>query len=355
MSLLRKLEVRVAEAIQKRKWGVLTLPMSGFYATAVHIRHWFYDHGWLASQHAPLPVVSIGNLVAGGVGKTQVALLLAQALPNVAILSRGFRGKAEKGKQPLVVSTKRHTAQECGDEPWLLASRLPRAQVIVHRDRYKSALEAKKLGAKVLVLDDGMQHRQLFRDFEIVVLSGRDPFGGEHFLPRGFLREDPKRLARADFVIFVGKPSAQVEKKVARLTSAPCIETRISVTELRLIDDQCIPSLEGKKIGLFCGIGNPERFVASMEALGAHVVATHYLPDHRTFEKKEWFTFATLCKERGAEYLFCTEKDHVKLPSFTVLSPLPVGWARVELTIIKNREAWDRMTNEITLLAGITR
>lgn len=352
---MSRLETRVVAIIQQGKWGLLTLPLSWFYGLAIRTRHWLYDRKWLEQKHAPLPVVSIGNLVAGGVGKTQVALLLAQELEDVAILSRGYRGQAEKAREPLVVRTENRTAQECGDEPWLLASRLPKARVLVHRDRYKSALEAEKLGARVLVLDDGMQHRRLFRNIEIVVLGGHDPFGGGNFLPRGFLREDPRRLERADLVVFVGKPSAAVEKRVAKLTQAPFVETQVCVRELRLMDDKKIASLEGKKIGIFCGIGNPTRFAESMKALGACVVAARYLPDHRTIGEQELRAFAALCKERGAEYLLCTEKDRVKLPSFASLSLLPVGWAKVDLEITRNREAWDRMTKEITILAGMTR
>jgi tetraacyldisaccharide 4'-kinase len=351
---MNRLELRVVEIIQKRKWGCITRPLSLLYAWALYVRHWLYDRKWLVQKHAPLPVVSIGNLVSGGVGKTQVALLLAEALEDVAILSRGYRGRAEKGREP-VLATPLLTAEACGDEPWLLASRLPHAQVIVHPDRYRSALFAEKLGARVLLLDDGMQHRKLFRNVEIVVLCGSDPFGGGHFLPRGFLREDPARLKHADLVVFVGKPSERVEEKVAALTQAPCVEAYVCVKEVRSLIDEPIPSLDGRKIGIFCGIGNPGRFTASMKDLGADVVAVRYLPDHRTIGEKELQTFAALCKERGAEYLLCTEKDRVKLPSFAASSPVPIGWARVELEIVRNREAWDRMTKEITLLAGMTR
>ncbi len=351
----KALEIRIVDGIQRGDWGLVTRPLSWFYTRAIRLRHWLYDHKWLTQKHAPLPVVSIGNLVVGGVGKTQVTLLLAEALQGVAVLSRGYRGGAEKGKDPVVVSIESHTAKECGDEPWLLASRLPKAHVIVHRDRLKSALEAEKLGARVVLLDDGMQHRRLFRNIEIVVLGGSDPLGGEQFFPRGFLRDDPKRLARADLVVFVGEPSARVEKKVAALTQAPCVETQICVTELRLINDEPLSLSKGKKVGLFCGIGNPRRFIESMQALGIDVVATHTLPDHKTVGEKELKSFVTRCKERGAEYVLCTEKDRVKLPSFAASSLLPIGWAKVELKIVKNREAWDRITKEITILAGITR
>lgn len=345
----------IIESIRKGRWSLLTPLLSGFFGAAIWLRHWLYDRGFLAPKYAPLPVVSIGNLVLGGVGKTQVALLLAQRLQKAAILSRGFRSRGERGKKALVVSAKHHKADECGDEPLLLASRLPQTQVVVNRDRYLSALEAKKLGAQVLILDDGMQHRRLFRDIEIVVLEGRDPFGGGHFFPRGFLREDPARLAKADAVIFVGKPAKGVEEKVAVLSEAPCIETQICVKKVLCFDGSPIASLKGKKVGLFCGIGNPDRFVRSMEEVGAVIVASYCLPDHKAIKEGELRAFAEQCQQSGAEYLLCTEKDRVKIPDFSAISELPIGWVEVELEVVKNREAWERLIKEITLLAGIKR
>lgn len=349
------LEVRAIEGIRSKKWIFVTFPISWLFTQIIRLRHWLYDKGWIGQKHAPLPVVSVGNLVVGGVGKTQVVLLLAKKLEDVAILSRGFRGKAEKRKEPLVVSTHQHLPSECGDEPWLLASRLPKAQVIVNRDRYLSSLKAKKLGARVLILDDGMQHRRLFRDIEIVVLEGKDPLGGGRFLPSGLLREDPKRLAKADLVIFMGQPSKTDLEKVMGLAQSPYATAQIKISGIYDLKGEGFPSIKGKKIGLFCGIGNPERFVSSVEALGAVVVATKYLADHKKIQAEELKRFASFCKEKGAQYLLCTEKDKVKLPEILLMPPLLLGWVKVDLEIIKNQEAWDRITKEITILAGLIR
>ena len=349
----RAVEVRLLEGIQQGKWRTLTGPLSLCYGALLRLRHRLYDWGILAPKYAPLPVVSIGNLVVGGVGKTQVTLLLAEALEDVAILTRGFRGTAEKGKAPLEVVPEQHGAAECGDEPWLLASRLPTVRVLVNRNRYLSSIEAKRRGARIALLDDGMQHRRLFRNVEIVVLGGSDPFGGESFLPKGLLRDDPKRLKGADLVVFVGKPSAAVEQKVAALTEAPCVHMEICVKKVHSLTSTPIAPLDGARVALFCGIGNPSRFVKSVEALGCRVVVSHYMPDHIPIGQKEFERFAALSKEKGAEYLLCTEKDMVKLPQFTQSSPLPLGWVEVELEVVENREAWERMREEIILLAGI--
>lgn len=326
----RALEVRLVEAIRKGKGRLFTRPLSALYALGVHIRHALYDGGWLKQNQAPLPVVSIGNLVAGGAGKTQAALLLAKEFKDVAVLSRGYRSH---------------------DEPKLLAGRLPEAKILVGKDRYKSCLEAKKLGARLVLLDDGMQHRRLGRDFEIVVLNGNDPFGGGYYLPRGLLREDPRRLSRADLILFVGKPSQWDEQKVKDLTTAPCVGAEVRVNSFFLCNGKKLETVKGKKVGLFCGIAQPHRFAATVEEEGAKVVASHHLPDHAQIGKKELHVFAALCKQEGAEYLFCTEKDWVKLPK-EVKTALPIGWVQVELEIVRNREAWERMKEEISLRAG---
>lgn len=332
----------------------LTVP-SIIFKTAVQIRHGLYDKGILFQHKLSLPVVSIGNLVVGGTGKTQIALLLAKELllsMKVALLCRGYR--ARRGKSfPLFIDGQSY--EECGDEPWLLASRLPGAFVASGKDRIASAHEAERRGADVLVLDDGMQHRRLRRDLEIVAIDGSDPFGGGHFLPRGMLREDPKRLSQADLVVIVGEMALRDKAKLAELSSAPCVEVKIVPQPIReLVSDLPLTPLQrGTPVGVFCGIGNPERFFKQVEAMGLTVVATHALPDHKKIGKKEMEAFAVLSKQKGAECLLCTEKDKVKLSEADVPKALPVGWIPVDLEIVDGQTAWDKMLQKIKQLAGI--
>jgi tetraacyldisaccharide 4'-kinase len=182
--------------------------MSGPYKMVVFFRNWMFDHGWLKSFIPPVSlVISVGNITAGGTGKTPVTLMLAEALQKeslLAILSRGYRSQAENFSSPLLLHKKRgllHPASLCGDEPYLLAENLPDSLVIVGKNRYQSSKMAARLGAEVLLLDDGMQHRGIARDFEIVVMDILDPFGSGYFLPRGLLREGASGLARADLII----------------------------------------------------------------------------------------------------------------------------------------------------------
>lgn len=330
-------------------------PLSWLYLTGVRLRHWLYDRKILQKQFAPLPVVSIGNLVAGGAGKTQAALLLARELARdfpVAVLSRGYRGRAEHAKDPLRVDIQKHSVQSTGDEPWLLASRLLQdaALVVVNKHRFKGALEAKKWGARLVILDDGMQHRALHRDFEIVVIDGQTSLGP--FLPRGQLREDPARLKDADVILFVGHPDPSVKKVVSKHTQAPQVVARIISEGLFDLQGASMGSLEGVKVGVFCGIGNPDRFVKTVEELGAQILLTHFSPDHQAPSEKELRAFANAAQNEGASLLVCTEKDKVKLTQ-TGLA-LPVGWVKANLQIVLNQEAWVKMVHEMKLIAGAT-
>lgn len=328
---------------------MILTPLSALYRSAVRFRHYLYDRRILSKEFTGLPTVSIGNVMAGGTGKTQAALLLTKQLSEslrVAILTRGYRGGAEHASEPLLVDTQEHSAAHAGDEPWLLAKRSG-ALVIVNKNRFKSALKAQKLGADILILDDGMQHRKLHRDFEIVVIDGKSAFGS--FLPKGRRRDELERLSSADLILFVGEPENAIEQEVALHTVASTVSAHIVPTGVFMLSTGASVSLDNQPIAIFCGIGNPSRFVKTVEGFGAHVVATHFSSDHCLPNEKTLRKFALLAKERGAAFLLCTEKDAVKLSNISL--PLPVVWMRVRLEIVKNRDAWTKMVDEMKFLA----
>jgi tetraacyldisaccharide 4'-kinase len=325
-------------------------PFAWFYHIGLRMRHYMYDCSIFKKKYAEIPVVSIGNLIAGGAGKTQAALLLAEELVKhlpVAILSRGYLSRAEQAKAPVLVLSDRHTADACGDEPLLLALRLQSVPVYANRSRFKSALAAKKQGARILILDDGMQHRKLHRDFELVVIDGNSEFGP--FLPQGNLREDPIRLKYADLILFIGEPLTGLQNKVSSLTTAPQVVAKIGIEGAFLLDGTKIENLKGEKVAIFCGIGNPIRFVNTVKEMGVSIVATHFLKDHRSMSPKELQTFAAFCQKKGAVILLCTEKDKVKIRACDV--PLPIGWIKARLEILSNRIAWEKSIDHMKLLA----
>lgn len=325
---------------------------SWFYGLFVGARNWAYDHGWARKYTPPVPVViSVGNIVAGGTGKTPVTLMLAQELHQVAplaILSRGYRSKAENLSTPVTLSRGQgplHPASYCGDEPYMLSMNVPKALVFVGKDRYKASNMAAKAGALLILLDDGMQHRSLSRDFEVVVIDALDPFGLGYFLPRGLLREGLGALSRADLIVLNHVKDHQhyqaLCQKIGCYTCAPVVATKTEVAEIYDLKDQPHKQpLSGIKVGIFCGIAHPDYFAKTVRTQEAEIVGEYFIADHKEFDLEDLNRFAQKCKENGAEYLVCTEKDRVKLAEAVELS-LPILWIRMRLGIVEGKSAWD--------------
>jgi tetraacyldisaccharide 4'-kinase len=298
------------------------------------LRNAAYDSGIFPTHDAGIPVISIGNIVAGGTGKTPLVQFLAEELSktfSVAILSRGYRSSVEKTGENLQVVSETAVAI-CGDEPYWLAKKLSQVQVWVGKNRHTSAESAKKKGAEIIVMDDGMQHRQLKRDFEIILVDGKDPLGKGFFLPRGLLRDSPSRLSKADCIVVID-PVKNIEKQLRRFTKAPIIYAKMK-TDL---------SLKGKRAAVFCAIGRPERFLNSVREAGGEIVATFFKPDHEPFHSDELQKFAD---ESKADVLVCTEKDHVKLAAGFQCKLQLISFPS-QLEISSNNEAWEQLLSNI--------
>jgi tetraacyldisaccharide 4'-kinase len=355
--IIKNLEIYIKDIIRGKKRGFLPLlikclllPLSWIYRLLVASRNWFYDQGWMRQYVPPVPlVISIGNIVAGGTGKTPVTLLLAGAFYErftLAILSRGYRSKAEKLDMPVLLCEGQgpmFPASYCGDEPYLFAQRFPKSFVIVGGNRKKSAFLAAKAGAQVILLDDALQHRRLARDFDVVVVDVGDPFGLGYFLPRGFLREDMRSLARAHLIILNHIVDTEqfkdVKNQLKSYTTAPVVGTNGLVSNIRDLKGQDIGSLRGQTVGMFCAIAHPEYFKRTLEKEGMIVVTEYCLPDHDEIKENELEAFALKSQQQGAFWLVCTEKDRVQLKDqLSVI--LPVAWIQIELTIVEGQEEW---------------
>ncbi len=320
------------------------------YRAVVAARNRAFDQGLLTSHKVPNAlVISVGNIVAGGTGKTPFTLLLAQELSDLslAILSRGYHSPSETYEDSTVLSRgfgPEYGSEICGDEPFLLASRLPQVSVIVGQNRLRSAEIATQAGANVLILDDGMQHRRVKRDVEIVILDADDPFGLGYHLPRGFLRESSHALERADLIVVnhVSDNFSQVCEKIKNYTNAPIIGTQVVVLG---------NPVQGCKVGLFCGIANPERFRQTVQSLGASVVEEWLLPDHASVNQTELHVFVETCRQKGVDCLVCTEKDHVKL-SRDLKPSLPIHCIKIGLEIVCNQETWITFLRDVRSAAS---
>lgn len=325
--------------------------LSGVYRLGVAARNLAFDQGWFRCYYPPVPlVISVGNIVAGGAGKTPVTLMISEELCkefSIAILARGYRAQAEKFSAPVLLSKGQgalHPASFCGDEPYLLAQRLPKAIVVVGKDRYQSSNMAARLGAQVIIMDDGMQHRRIARDLEIVVIDVRDPFGQGYYLPRGLLREGVKSVGRADLIILNHAENtenfAKVKRQVSEYTSAPLVATQLEVLKVSDMDGNP-QEIAGVKVGMFCGIAHPDYFRKTVLDLKAEIVNEYIMADHESMHIQKLADFAQECKAQGAQFIICTEKDRVKISNSLGL-PLPILWVQSKLRIIEGEEHWNQ-------------
>lgn len=316
----------VAEGKSLVSW--LFYPLSAAWGLVAAVKNWLYDGGVFCSKQVEVPVVSIGNIVAGGTGKTPLVQLLAETFSarKVAILSRGSSLQGS-----------------LADEPKLLAQRCPLAKVYVGKDRRLSAICAVEEGAELIFLDDGLQHRKLFRDLDLVLVSAKDPFHNGKYLPCGYLRDQPKRLKKAD-AIFVNPIESEGELKAWRekfLLDRPLIG--VSLKSSRLVPDVRV---RGVRVAMFCAIAHPSRFKEWVLSQGAFLVAEWILADHEMADSDLLQEFSLYAQGLGAEMLLCTEKDFVKISSLQEVS-LPIVYPEMELKITAGLENWQNIVDKI--------
>lgn len=317
---MRSLETWVIDIIEGRRSSILAKPLlyliSCLFYLGVKIKNVFYSSGLMRSRKTKAPVISIGNIVAGGTGKTAFIQFFAKELSKsheLAILSRGYRSEFEHGSH--LISNK-CDPNRCGDEPCLIKKNVPNAHMIVGKNRLRGAHLSLKRGAQLILLDDGMQHRQMYRNRDVVMLNCNDLLGKGYYLPRGYLRDDPKRLSCADLIILhhvKDEPHfAQMKKELSSLTTSPMIGSKMTALGIRDSEGNLNPHV--KKVGLFCGLGHPKSFQDTAEEMGIEIVEKLILPDHIAPTEEELKSLLYKTQAKGAEILLCSEKDWVKLP-----------------------------------------
>ncbi len=332
-----------------RSWAffILLWPWSMLFGALVKVRWLLYRLGLKRSYRAKVPVISIGNLTVGGTGKTPVVdavvkKLLAFGL-RVAVVSRGYGG----GFQGVVGCVANGdggillTAQQAGDEPYLLARRNPALKVYVARKRALGVLAAEHSDAQVVVLDDGFQHLAVRRDLDIVLLDARAPFGNGQMLPCGPLREPPTALQRASLVLLTH--AAQVRPDIPFAGPVTACRHRLS-DKLRYLDGTCAAwsALDGEEVLAFAGIARPEDFFAALRARGLKLAATVAFDDHQDYHGEQ---LNKLLKSwQNIKFLITTEKDAVKLDA--AMLPRPCLVAPLELEF-DNGDELDRLLDRV--------
>jgi len=357
---------------QERRFSLWSLPLalcSLLYDVGVRFRLKAYEKGIFKGKSLPGFVVSVGNITAGGTGKTPAVAMLARWALNeghrVAILSKGYGGRYKQ--EVLEVSDGKRIyadSQVAGDESVLLARGVSGSPVIISKNRYMAGMYAfKKFGSDFFILDDGFQHLGLERNLNLALIDASDPFGNAHLLPWGPLREPLSQLDRADALILTrfsrvesAERRAQGPKKNAIRHAPNAIrspqETLAFLKEKfpskpvfradNIPDKVIFPLsgevhtpgfLRGKRVLAFAGIAHPEQFQESLIESGADVAQFKGFRDHYPFDGDELRKLIRMKEKIGARYLITTEKDWMRIAPFAFTTAAPMHDDLAYLTV----------------------
>jgi len=313
------------------------------YSAIIRLRNFAYAKGWLKTYRANAVVISVGNITAGGTGKTPLVIRLCKFLQQrqfrCAVLTRGYK-------------THTQTRATRTDEPAILAKSCPDASVIINPNRVEAAKDATdKFGAKVLIMDDGFQHRRLQRDLDIVTIDATCPFGYGKLLPAGLLREPVTALSRADAAVITrcdqaseavltrleGKlKSINPDMLIARSLHAPVCAKSQDGTEIS------VEQLKDKNIFAFCGLGNPNAFLNTIKTLGANLAASKIYNDHHHYTDNNIADIHEQAERSKADLILTTQKDWTKIISDSKFST-PLVYLVIELKFLTGEDKITRL------------
>ena len=371
-SLVRIIQEKGADRDQPAGVNFLLGVLKGIsclFAAIVAIRYFLYRTGLLRRYPLGIQVISIGNVTAGGTGKTPVTEIFARTLAaegrKVAILSRGYRRKEAPWWQrlftqvvdpPLVVSDGKHVLLDSatgGDEPYMLASNLPGVAVVVDRNRVKAGRYAvKRLGCDTIILDDGFQYQRLKHSIEVVLVDSTNPFGNGNMLPRGILREPAKNLRRADIVFLtkcrgdVSAVKAEIRKYNRTAEIVECNHTPKVLKDVWSREEFPLDWLRGKTVCTLSGIASPKGFENSLRRLGSKVVWCERYADHHRYDSTEVLYALNRTADMGADALVTTEKDAVRFPRLET-TPVRCLYLRIAIEILAGGESFTQIINRI--------
>lgn len=295
----------MGERLINSSWRFLLFPFWIIYQPIVRIRNWCYDLGIIHQATLNIPIISVGNIIAGGSGKTPMVNLLIELLQDhgsCGVLSRGYKGDGTSNDEAALMD----------------------APVYCNSKRVLAGKAAVEDGVEIAILDDGFQHRALKRDLDIVLIDATRPWGFVHSLrgatlPLGFLREPPSSLQRADLLILTRCDQVSSEwldhiKKQCARFQKPILQCKHQASHLTDADDQRIELDQHQLNAVYCvsGIAHPSAFAQTVRDIGLNIAGRHNFDDHHHYSANEVAKICKHAKELQADVL-CTSKDAVKL------------------------------------------
>ncbi|MDQ2867960.1 MAG: tetraacyldisaccharide 4'-kinase [Verrucomicrobiota bacterium] len=377
---LENLEQFAIEVIFERRGGFraallrgLLYALSRVYERVVQLRLWLYRKRILRERTLGCLVISIGNLTVGGTGKTPIVEKFARALQgggrHVAILSRGYKSVPRQTPRarfpfapktpepPRIVSDGKSLLLDsltAGDEPYMLANNLKDVVVLVDKDRVKSGLFAiEHMNVDTLLLDDGLQYLHLKHRLDIVLIDRQAPFGNEHLLPRGTLREPPRNLRRASYIFITkstGESNADLIERIRRYNRTAeiieCAHKPLHLQNVSTGEIEPLGKLADAFVGALSGIAAPQSFEGGLSALGAKIEIAKRYADHHRYTEQELRSFINRCVRRDLAMVVTTEKDAVRFPLLGK-TDIPIYFLRVEIEILSGHESWEHCVARI--------
>lgn len=357
-TLTHRLRGGIEKIIQQDKdsgiAGAILYAFSLIYKSAVSFRAFLYEKNILRSRSLPCFVISVGNITAGGTGKTPMTLYLAKLMQksgySVCILSRGYGGTFSK-KRGIVSDGKAlyMTAGEAGDEPFMMARQLKNIPVVIGRNRYAAGMSAiEKFRPDIILLDDAYQHLKIRRNLNLLLSDCKKPFGNGHVLPRGPLREALSALKRADAFILTrcGENPLPPDLKhmagnrpVFRSSHQPHLHCVVKAGKKEKGD---ISDIKGCRVFLFSGIAKNEDFHRTVRSLGCVIAGTKEFPDHHPYSDSDIAQIRESAQKTAARWIVTTEKDYMRIhdvppsPVSPVSNDIPLAVIGIEIDFGKD-------------------
>lgn len=337
---------------------LLLVPFSGILWCIVALRNMFFDKGILPVERFTVPVISVGNISAGGTGKTPVVELLVRLLQQhgtIAVVSRGYK---RRSRGTVVVSdghSVRASVSDAGDEPYQIAQKFPSTIVVVDSNRKRAITQAVELGASCVLLDDAFQHRSVARDVDIVVLPLEDVFSHDFLLPAGNRREPLCALRRCDYIVLTRwSDESQYREALEklRLYDKPCIglTTIVEGCANVITWEKCaLERIAGKRVIVVSGIGNPKSFESTVRSLNVQVTDFIQYPDHHWYTEADVEQIMLRGKRKNAEIVLTSEKDAVRIKPVLErrMNELPILFLTIQQVVRAGYEELEQLLSTI--------